>query len=362
MEKHINFNIFPQGNDSYPNFEQDLSIECYDPSIFSSKNLAEFNESIDDIDKRLYYQQQKETTQNLPKEEPNKNKNDLFLVNISGKNNINKNEEKNNFKKTEETAANSEKTELKLNQQKKNEIKTEVNENNNDSKEKNKNQTLIKLIQETKTLKLNNEKNNNVNINKNRKVSRKNFSNKKSKKKIETNGKNSNLKKVRLMLLNSIIRFVNKKIKKVFNNNIGKGIITKQFVNISKDKLTHSSVEYDKNYLDKKLREILSDSISGKYTNYLKNKNEELLQELINLEDKGDYFRSLFELTFLDCIEHINGNKNISLLVDFENVDEIILNENDDIDIDDIKNYKETIKHYKEYINNKNSRKSRKNN
>ena len=347
MNKYINIDTSPLKDiDSYSNYEQDLSIDYYDPSFFSSKISGEFNENVDEIEKRIYYKEQKDVAQNTSKDEQNKNKNDIFPVNINEKN---KNDEINNIKKTEETLATSEKNEQKLNKENK-------NENNNNS-----NKNISKIIEEIKNIDLNYEKNNN-NINRKGKVSNKKFINKKRTKKISTNGNNNNLKKVRLMILNSIIRFINKKIKKVFNNNIGKGIVEKQFVNISKDELTHSSVEFDKNYLKKNLKEIFSGHISGKYTNYLKNKNEELLHELINLEDNGDYFNSLFELTFLDCIEHINGIKNISLLDDYESVDEIILNESDDADLDDVRNYKETIKHYKEYIENKNSRRPRKNN
>ena len=138
----------------------------------------------------------------------------------------------------------------------------------------------------------------------------------------------------------------------------------KQLVNFSRDKLTHSSVEFDKKFLKKQLKEIFSGNISGKYTNYLKNKNEDLVKELINLEDNGEYFKAIFQLSFLDCIEHINEIKYIDILYDLETLDEIILNESEgeDLDKDDIDNYKETIKHYKDYIENKNSRRSRKQN
>ena len=118
------------------------------------------------------------------------------------------------------------------------------------------------------------------------------------------------------MILNSIFRFVNKKIKIVFNNDIGKGITTKQFIKVSKKDLSHSNVEFDKQYLYKKLEEIFSEEVSEKYTNYLKNKNQELFQELKDL----DYFKEIFELKFLDCIKHINETKKESLLEGFETI------------------------------------------
>ena len=163
------------------------------------------------------------------------------------------------------------------------------------------------------------------------------------------------IKKGRNILLNSIFRFVNKKIRIIFNNDIGKGISIKQFVKISKKELNHSNVEFDKNYLNTKLKEIFSGDISGKFTNFLINKNEKLLQNLIKI----DYFKELFELTFLQCIEHINGTKFIPLLEGFETLDEILLNEEEKLKENDIEKYKYIIENYKQCVENKFSRKPR---
>lgn len=163
------------------------------------------------------------------------------------------------------------------------------------------------------------------------------------------------IKKGRNILLNSIFRFVNKKIRIIFNNDIGKGISIKQFVKISKKELNHSNVEFDKNYLNTKLKEIFSGDISGKFTNFLINKNEKLLQNLIKI----DYFKELFELTFLRCIEHINGTKFIPLLEGFETLDEILLNEEEKLKENDIENYKYIIENYRQCVENKFSRKPR---
>ena len=105
------------------------------------------------------------------------------------------------------------------------------------------------------------------------------------------------IKKIRIKLLNSIVDFINKKIK-IFFNNIGRSICIKQLLPINKSILYKSSVEDDKEFLNKKLKEIFS-QINNKYTNYLSNKNEETIEYLINLEDKGKYFQELFDLSFL---------------------------------------------------------------
>ena len=68
----------------------------------------------------------------------------------------------------------------------------------------------------------------------------------------------------------------------------------KQLFPINKTNLSYSSVEYDKEFLYKKLKEILS-WISNKYTSVLYTKNKDLIEYLINLENKGKYFQELFE-------------------------------------------------------------------
>ena len=76
------------------------------------------------------------------------------------------------------------------------------------------------------------------------------------------------------MLIKAIIIFINELVKKI-----------KQLVDINKEEMTNSSVEYDKEFLYKKLKEILS-CISKKYTNVLAINNKKLIGDLLNLKDK----------------------------------------------------------------------------
>ena len=76
-----------------------------------------------------------------------------------------------------------------------------------------------------------------------------------------------------------------------------------------------------------------------------------------------DYFKEIFELKFLDCINHINGTPKESLLEGFETIEEIIENENENknkkFDQNDISLYKEIIGKYINLINVRVSRKSK---
>jgi len=167
------------------------------------------------------------------------------------------------------------------------------------------------------------------------------------------------IKKIRIMILNAIIKFINEKLKIFFNNDLGKGICIKQLLPINKTILSHSSVEYDKEFLNKKLKEILS-SISNKYTNALNTKNKDLIQDLINLEDKGKYFQELFDLSFLDCLKHISGTKYSDLLNDLPNIDNILIQDKKNINEKEINNYKDIINNYELIIEHKKARNKKK--
>ena len=162
------------------------------------------------------------------------------------------------------------------------------------------------------------------------------------------------IKRIRIKLLNLIVDFINTKIK-IFPINIGKSICKKQFLKINKKVLYHSLVEYDKEFLNKKLKEILS-SINVKYTNYLRTKNKDLIEYLINLEDKGKYFNELFELTFLDCLEHIRGTKNSELLNGLSNIDNILINEKKNLSKFELDKLKKFIMNYEQCVKSKKQR------
>ena len=167
------------------------------------------------------------------------------------------------------------------------------------------------------------------------------------------------VKKIRIIILNSIINFINEKIKILLNNNIGKGIFIKQLLPINKTILYHSSVEYDKKFLNTKLKEILT-SISNKYTNYLSNKNEETIEYLINLENKGKYFQKLFDLSFVDCLKHIRGTKNSDLLNDLPNIDNILIQDKKNINEDELNIYRYILNNYESIIDIKKTRNKKK--
>lgn len=170
-------------------------------------------------------------------------------------------------------------------------------------------------------------------------------------------------KKLRIIIIEEHIIFFNDVIKIIYNNDVGRSILTKQFLSIDKKVLSHSSVEDDKLFMNKTWEEILSGNISLKYTNYPLEKNRTLIQELVKDKEKcGDYFKELFQLTFLDSLKHITGEKPIDLLNGFMEMDDLLNPKEFDIDENEIPQYKEILINYENLIKNKKSRKKRKEN
>ena len=154
-----------------------------------------------------------------------------------------------------------------------------------------------------------------------------------------------------------MLNFFNSLIKVAFNGEIGQGMCKKQLLPINKKylNLNHSYVENDKEFLNKKLKDIFS-IISEKYTCYSKTHNKDLIEKLINLQYYGNYFKELFELSFLDCLEHIRGTKNSELLDGLPKMDQILKNESKNLKNFDLNNIREIIEHYEDRVGERKSR------
>ena len=113
------------------------------------------------------------------------------------------------------------------------------------------------------------------------------------------------------IIINNALKFINKKIKMIYNGNIGNGMNCKQLFSIQL-KPNFFTIDFIKNLLHKTLGEIFSDNISIKYTNYLANYNIMMIKKLLNEkdQDKRMYLEKLFGITFIQCIKKFAGTYN----------------------------------------------------
>ena len=76
--------------------------------------------------------------------------------------------------------------------------------------------------------------------------------------------------------------------------------------------------------MQKTLQDIFSEKVSSRYNTVSEDHNRKVIFNLINTgnEEKKNYFKKLFSLTFLQCLKHfrkeeeINELKGLALLTD----------------------------------------------
>lgn len=142
-------------------------------------------------------------------------------------------------------------------------------------------------------------------------------------------------RKCKHLVLKNVLTYINKRIKHLYNGNIGKGLLKKELSLLNQSQIANATIKYNKDFLNKTLANIFSDNISKRYTNLPENHNKLLIERLINEEDekKRKYFVKLFNLNFIQCLKHFIGKDYFS-------------------ELDGLKNFKETkneiIKKYPE--------------
>ena len=359
LENDLNSSFEKAFNNQFGKFEKE------EDSITSYENLNQKCNKEAEID--IKDNKEKESEQKNERKDFVESKGKSFIV-------INKDKkhkilEKYNKEKTENNSSSTQKTESSTQLNKDEEI-----ENKKDSNENNKENTdLIILDKQIENINIEESEEIESKINNNNDLININTPNIPEEKSEDTNlnkkrnrDKNINnkkinfdkiLRRIKMSILDAIIRFINHKIEIDYNYDIGKGICEKKILQIDKKELTHSKVEENKEFLLKNLKDILATNISKKYTNYKKTHNIELIQKLIN---KGEDYKKIFELTFLNCVEYIRGTKNISILDGLDKIDDIIKIEEQKMDKDEIENFVDFIMDYENILDRKEGRNSKK--
>jgi hypothetical protein len=131
--------------------------------------------------------------------------------------------------------------------------------------------------------------------------------------KRHTKFSSDNLKRVcKHLVLENVMDFINKKIFEVYDGNIGKGLTIKKLMKLNQEQKKNADVEFNKIFIKKTLKEIFSQNITKQIKLYEAEHNKNLINELIS--EKADDFKNLFNLTFIECVEHFIGDKQIEEL------------------------------------------------
>ena len=73
--------------------------------------------------------------------------------------------------------------------------------------------------------------------------------------------------------------------------------------------IANGDVEFNKIFLTKTLKEILSQNITKRIQILDPDHNKKVIEEIVS--EKKEIFEKLFNLTFIECVEHFIGNKTI---------------------------------------------------
>lgn len=166
-------------------------------------------------------------------------------------------------------------------------------------------------------------------------------------------------RKVRHILLDNILDFINHKISEPNEHKTNFGTLQ----NISQNERSDGNVENTKKFLNKTLFEIFSSKITGRIKKYLENYNENIIKNLLEEKDldKRNYFNNLFKLTFVQSLNHFNGTEYYKELNGMKKMsDEVKKASQGDEEYE--KNLKHYFLHFEEIINNKKSKKNKRKN
>ena len=168
---------------------------------------------------------------------------------------------------------------------------------------------------------------------------------------LETHDKYSydNLsRKCKYIIIDKLILFINNILIKLYKGDIGKGTNELKLLKLNQKEISSSKADYNLALLNNSIKGILSAKISKKYFNHSPEHNKVLIEKLLNEKDveKRIFFEKLFNLRFLDCLNHFGGKVNVKELGGFPSIETVC---------EEFKKYKDYIKYvtqFKSFINN----------
>ena len=157
-------------------------------------------------------------------------------------------------------------------------------------------------------------------------------------------------RKIKRIVVNELQTFINKRIGNIYGIDVGVGLTEKRLMKLRQNQISDASVEFNLKFLNKTLKDIFSEDVTGRITNYSPDRNKEVIEELINEEDiiKKEYFEGLFDLTFLDCLKYFRDDdideQKLQYLQGFPKFNEI----KEELCIKSDENY---VEHLSKYLN-----------
>ena len=163
------------------------------------------------------------------------------------------------------------------------------------------------------------------------------------------------------LVIENVMKFINNKIYEVYEGNIDNGLLKKKLLKLNQAQKINADVEFNKIFLNKTLKDILSQNITKQITLYEPDHNKKVIDKVIS--EKKDIFERIFNLTFIQCLDHFIENKKIEELNGltlYSELKEEIINKYENDGESYYENLKLFLKQFQNKINRAKSRKKRK--
>ena len=163
------------------------------------------------------------------------------------------------------------------------------------------------------------------------------------------------------LVIENVMKFINNKIYEVYEGNIDNGLLKKKLLKLNQAQKTNADVEFNKIFINKTLKDILSQNITKQITLYEPDHNKKVIDKVIS--EKKDIFERIFNLTFIQCLDHFIENKKIEELNGltlYSELKEEIINKYENDGESYYENLKLFLKQFQNKINRAKSRKKRK--
>ena len=138
------------------------------------------------------------------------------------------------------------------------------------------------------------------------------------------------LRKIKNVVLNNVYELINNKIALLSSNKLENAFSDEMLFKLKQNYLISSKAEYNKVFLNKTLLSIFSQDISTKYSKHPPDHNKEIIGKLLNDKDpdKREFFSGLFNLTFLEVLNHFRGTYYNDKLNGLKNFDDFCQEKN----------------------------------
>ena len=164
------------------------------------------------------------------------------------------------------------------------------------------------------------------------------------------------IRKCKGIILHALYLLINSIIEENYKNEPNYNKKLKKLLKINQFQIINSDVNYNKSFLKKKVKDIFSEDVTMRCSRYSSDHNKKLIKSLLAERDekKKKIFTKIFELTFLECLEHFRGTKCIKELNNLTKYEEVCKGFEQDEDY--LYSFKYYIDNYETIMENKKPR------